>query len=293
MTAAQPNVATERDIMSQTKPTFVPVPDEVGHHYDRFALSAAAAVGNNLHAGYWDDPDSAVPPSEAADRLTDLMAEKLRIGPGSHVLDVGCGVGGPGVRIARLTGARVTGISISQEQVKLANSLAESAGLAGRVMFQRANAMELPFSAQSFDAVIFLESIPHMPDRGQVLTQASRALRPGGRLVLTDLFERAPIPAAKQPIVDQFHNYFMSTMVQAENYPPLLRDAGLWFEEILDISEQTLHKSFIWLSERINKARPGLKAMFGDETAEKFNVANMVGIPEFGYLMVVANRPER
>src|SRR4051794_12720175 len=114
--------------MSQKKSAPVPVPDEVGRLYDRFALSAAATFGNNLHFGYWDGPDSEVPFSEAADRLTDIITDKLKIRPGSHVLDVGCGVGGPGVRIARNFGARVTGISISREQVTLANSLAESAG---------------------------------------------------------------------------------------------------------------------------------------------------------------------
>jgi cyclopropane fatty-acyl-phospholipid synthase-like methyltransferase len=108
--------------------------------------------GNNLHVGYWDNPDSEVPFDEAADRLTDVMTEKLKIGAGSHVLDVGCGIGGPGVRIAQLIGARVTGISVSQEQIRLANSLAESAGVAERVVFQQANVMELPFPAQSFDA---------------------------------------------------------------------------------------------------------------------------------------------
>jgi O-methyltransferase StaMB len=278
--------------MSQHKSTLVPVPDEVGLHYDRFALTATTEMGNNLHAGYWDTPDSEVPYDEAADRMTDLITEKLKIGAGRHLLDVGCGIGGPGVRIARLTGARVTGISVSQEQVRLANSLAESAGLAERVVFQRANAMELPFSAQSFDAVMAFESTPHMPDRGQVLTQIFRSLRPGGRLVLTDLFERAPIPAAKQATVDRFHNYFMSTMTQAESYPPLLRHAGLRFEEIVDISEQTLRKSFIWMSERMSKARPDIVAMFGDDTANWFDTADMVDIPEVGYLMVVAKRPE-
>ncbi|MEO7196279.1 MAG: methyltransferase domain-containing protein [Pseudonocardiaceae bacterium] len=278
--------------MSQKKLALAPVPDEVGHLYDRFALTAATKPGDNLHVGYWDDLDSEVPPDEAADRLTDVMAEKLKIGSGSHVLDVGCGVGGPGVRIAQLTGARVTGISVSREQVRLANSLAESAGLAERVVFQQANAMEMPFPTQSFDAAIALESFPHIPDRGQALAQICRSLRPGGRLVLTDLFERAPIPAAKQPTVDGFHNYFMSTRVQAEDYPPLLRQAGLWFEEILDVSEQTFHKSLIWFSARMSQAQPGLEAMFGDEMADWFDAASMIGVPEFGYLMVVAKRPD-
>ncbi|MBV9163757.1 MAG: methyltransferase domain-containing protein [Pseudonocardiales bacterium] len=81
------------------------------------------------------------------------------------------------------------GISVSREQIAVANSLAESVGLAERVVFQQENAMEMLFPAQSFDAAIALESIPHMPDRGQVLTQICRSLRPGDRPVLTDFLQ--------------------------------------------------------------------------------------------------------
>jgi O-methyltransferase StaMB len=279
----------KRDIMSQKKSTLVPMSDEVGRLYDRFTSPGLMPSGNNLHVGYWDNPDSEVPLGEATDRLTDMMTEKLKIGAGSHVLDVGCGIGGPGVRIARLVGARVTGISVSQEQIRLANSLAESAGVAERVVFQWANAMELPFPTQSFDAAIAIESFFHMPDRGQVLAQICRSLRPGGRLVLTDSFERASIPVTKQHTVNRFFNS-MATMVQAEDYPPLLRHAGLWFEEILDISEQTLRNSYIWWSRWAK--RQNLDQ--GDEmTADRLDVEDLLDIPELGYLMVVAKRPEK
>jgi ubiquinone/menaquinone biosynthesis C-methylase UbiE len=279
--------------MSQKKSTLVPMSDEVGRLYDRFTLPGLMPSGNNLHVGYWDNPDSEVSLGEATDRLTDMMTEKLKIGAGSHVLDVGCGIGGPAVRIARLTGARVTGISVSQEQIRFANSLAESAGVAERVVFQWANAMKLPFPTQSFDAAIAIESFFHMPDRGQVLAQICRSLRPGGRLVLTDSFERAPIPVAKQRTVNRFFNYSMATMatmVQAEAYPPLLRHAGLWFEEILDISEQTLRNSYIWWS-RWTKHQ---NLDQGDEmAADRLDVEDLMNIPELGYLMVVAKRPEK
>jgi cyclopropane fatty-acyl-phospholipid synthase-like methyltransferase len=279
-------------MMSQQS-ALVTVPDEVGRLYDRFTALGAATLGDNLHFGYWDTPDSEVGLDEAADRLTDLMTEKLKVNAQSRVLDIGCGVGGPGVRIARLTGARVTGISVSHKQITLANSYAESAGLAERVTFQRANAMELPFPAQSFDAAIALESIIHMPDRGQVLRQISRTLRPGGRLVLTDFFERVPIPTAKQSAVDRYLNDFMMTMVQAEDYPPLLRQAELLFDEIVDISERTLRKTFVMLSTRINQTREDLKSKLGDNMVDQFDPTNMIDIAGFGYLMVVAKRPEK
>jgi ubiquinone/menaquinone biosynthesis C-methylase UbiE len=278
---------TERGIMSEKEINVVP--DEVGSLYDRLVTRCTAPervnslTGYNLHVGYWDDPDSEVPMSEAADRMTDIIVEKLKIGSGSHVLDVGCGVGGPGMRIARLTGARVTGISVSREQIKAANSFVESEGLAERVVFQYANAMEMPFPAQSFDAAIALESILHMPDRGQVLSQICRSLRPGGRLVLTDFFERAPMPAAKQPVVDRFLNKIMVTVARAEDYPSLLRHAGMWFDEILDISEQTMAKSIAW-------RRWVYEKDFADEEMIRQSEGAEAIIPEIGYLVVVGHR---
>jgi O-methyltransferase StaMB len=275
--------------MSHEKSPLAPAPDEVGHFYDSLALGASAVFGHNIHYGYWDDSDSETPFGEAADRLTDIMVDKLKIGPGSHVLDVGCGVGGPAVRIASTTGARITGISVSREQVALANSLAESAGLAERVVFQQADAMEMQFPAQSFDAAIALESIMHM-DRGQALTQICQSLRPGGRLVLTDIFERVSIPAARRPTVDRICKILGITLVRVEDYPPLLRGAGLLFEEILDISERSVPKSHAWFLDRMNEARQNVET-FDDEIARRLDVIDMDDIPGYGYLMLVAKRP--
>lgn len=81
-----------------------------------------------------------------------------------------------------------------------------------------------------------------------MLARICRVLRPGGRLVLIGLFERAPILTAKQPKVDRFLSTIISPMTQAEAYPPLLRQTGLWSEEIRDISAQTLpvHLRVCW-----------------------------------------------
>ncbi|MFF1509624.1 SAM-dependent methyltransferase [Streptomyces sp. NPDC058326] len=277
----------------QPAPPTLPVPDEVGRLYDRYTDLGSATLGENLHFGYWDAPDSPVPLAEATDRLTDLMTDRLRVGPGSRVLDLGCGTGRPALRIADRTGADVTGISISHKQVERATVLAADRDLTDRVRFERADAMDLPFAAGSFDAVIALESIIHMPDRARVLRQVARVLRPGGRLVLTDFFERAPIPDAGRPAVERYLREFMMTMVQAEDYPPLLRQAGLWFDELTDISGPTLRRTFIELSARINGSARQLAADYGGELVEQFDPADMTDVEEFGHLLVVAVRPGR
>lgn len=264
-----------------------PLPDEVGMLYDALIDSASVTMGKNLHFGYWESPDSDLSFDEATDLLTDLLTERLRVGPDSRLLDVGCGVGTPGVRIARLSGAEVTGISVSKEQVERANALARSQSSACRAEFQQANAMELPFPDASFDAVLALESMIHMPDRGQVLREIHRVLRPGGRLALTDFHERTPLPPAHRAVVDVMLKDLMSTMVQVDDYPRLLRTAGFQFTEMRDISEETLRRTFLTLTERAAE----MPTEVLDKLDWKSDPKDMIDITGFGYLLVVAERP--
>ena len=80
----------------------LPDPGEVGRLYDRFTDLGDAALGDNLHFGYWEDPDVVDPDDTlqaATHRFTDRMADRLRVTSGHRVLDVGCGVGAPAVRL--------------------------------------------------------------------------------------------------------------------------------------------------------------------------------------------------
>lgn len=268
-----------------------PVAEEVGRMYDRMTLLAADFLGAdpsrgfNAHLGYWDTPQSEFTFDEATDRLTDVMTERLRLDAGCRLLDVGCGVGAPAVRIARRTGAEVTGISVSREQVARADALAQSADLRDRVSFQQANAMELPFEDASFDAVFALESMPHMPDRAQVLRELRRVLRPGGRIVLTD-FHRRRSPA---PDVHPLQRTMGSTIAQVDEYPPLLRASGLQFLEMLDITEETVGRSFAFLAAQAEQLRLKLE---DPEATCYFNPQAVIDVPLLGYLLVVARRPE-
>ena len=98
-----------------------------------------------------------------------------------EVLDIGCGCGIPVARYLSDAGHQVTGVDISDVQVERARQLVPAAS------FIRADATELHFPAGSFDAVVCLYALIHMPlDRQPALLgQIGRWLRPGGWLLAT------------------------------------------------------------------------------------------------------------
>jgi SAM-dependent methyltransferase len=130
---------------------------------------------NVLSRHYRGDDDS---PRQYDGWLTDLQG---RLPPGGQVLDIGCGCGVPVARRLSGAGHHVTGVDISDAQIDRARRLVPAAD------FIRADATELDFRADSFDAVICLYSLIHMPlDRQPLLLrQIGRWLRPGGWLLAT------------------------------------------------------------------------------------------------------------
>jgi cyclopropane fatty-acyl-phospholipid synthase-like methyltransferase len=148
--------------------------DGVGEFYDQVSDMLSEVLGGNLHFGYWRDAADDSSMTQAAERMTDIMINKLGVTTGQKVLDVGCGTGQPACRLARARGVTVTGVTLSQHQVELANRRAGAAGLGDQVTFQLADAMKLPFEPESFDAAWFFESLPHMTDKLQVLVMCRR-----------------------------------------------------------------------------------------------------------------------
>jgi SAM-dependent methyltransferase len=111
----------------------------------------------------------------------------LSLGPGQRLLDVACGSGGPTLRIAERTHASVVGIDIHADGIEAAKRQAAARGLTPNASFQVVDGgTALPFTDGSFDALICIDAINHLPDRRGVLSDWARVLKPGGRLLFTD-----------------------------------------------------------------------------------------------------------
>src|SRR3954466_14899862 len=107
------------------------------------------------------------------------LARAAGIGPGVSVLDLCCGVAGPGRLIARELGCTYLGVDSSAEAVDLARQLA--AGLDCRFEVARVP----PVPPGPFDVVLLLETMLAFPDKETLLREISRALMPGGRFAFT------------------------------------------------------------------------------------------------------------
>ncbi len=133
------------------------------------------------------------------------LARRAGVDARSQVLDVGCGIGGAARTLAHEFGARVTGIDLTDEYCRAATMLTERVGLAERVTFRQASALDLPFPDASFDVVWTQHAAMNIPDKPRLYGECSRVLKPGGMLAIYDILAgptspvHFPVPWARAP----------------------------------------------------------------------------------------------
>lgn len=119
--------------------------------------------------------------------LTSRLARALRVGPGDVVADVASGPGTSALLLARETGCGVVGIDLSAALVESAERAAVEAGLGGRVRFVVGDAEALPLGDESVDGVLCECAFCTFPQQAAAAAEVARVLRPGARLVLSDV----------------------------------------------------------------------------------------------------------
>ena len=139
----------------------------VAHHYD---------IGNDLYrlmldpdhmqysCAYWDTDryGDDMTLEQAQEAKLAHIAAKLNLKPGSRVLDIGCGWGGMAIFLAERAGVEVLGITLSEEQLALARTRAEQAGVADKAKFELVDYRQLAARGTTFDRIVSVGMFEHV-----------------------------------------------------------------------------------------------------------------------------------
>jgi arsenite methyltransferase len=120
-------------------------------------------------------------------KLTERLGEILGLTPRSRVLDVAAGKGTSAIFLANRFGCEIVGVDYSQRNVEEAEAAATANRLSQKVSFQWADAEQLPFPNDSFDAIICECAFCTFPNKQAGAYELMRVVRPGGEVVLSDL----------------------------------------------------------------------------------------------------------
>ena len=116
---------------------------------------------------------------------TEELAALLQPQASDHLLDIGCGIGGPARWIAAKYGCRVTGVDLTAEFCEAARELNGLCGVADRVQILRGSALALPIPDESVDRAYSQAALMNVSDKQGVFREAWRVFRPGGLLALS------------------------------------------------------------------------------------------------------------
>jgi ubiquinone/menaquinone biosynthesis C-methylase UbiE len=171
----------------------VSIESRVAEHYGREDLfgaitAALRAAGKDVERLTVEDLAPFDELHVRGGQATEELGAGLALDEAMHVLDIGCGIGGPARRLAAASGCRVTGLDLSAEYCRAGTLLTERVGL-DRVSFRQGSALAMPFEDGAFDAAYSQHAAMNIPDKARVYGEIARVLEPGGRLGIYDLLQ--------------------------------------------------------------------------------------------------------
>jgi len=232
----------------------------VAHHYDLSGdlYDLFLDTDKQYSCAYFRDPQDSL--EDAQTQKKAHIAGKLLIEPGMRVLDIGCGWGGMGLTLARDYGAQVVGVTLSEEQHKVARARAEAEGLADKCDFRL---MDYRLIDEKFDRIVSVGMFEHVgvPHYGEFFAHVRDKLAEGG-VALIHTIGRAEPPGFTSPWILKY--IFPGGYVPAmSEVMKAVEKQGLWATDIevwrLHYAETLRH----WY-ERFMANRDRVKALYDE-----------------------------
>ena len=232
----------------------------VAHHYD---------IGNDLYrlfldddlqysCAYFTDPGNSLEQAQLDKKAH--IAAKLALSPGQHVLDIGCGWGGTALFLNRVAGVKVTGVTLSEEQLKVARERAEAAGVSDQVKFELIDYRHVD---GQFDRIVSIGMFEHVgaAHYEEFFGKCRDLLKPDGVMLLHTIGKlgraTTPDPFTDKYIFPGYHLPSISQMAAASEKFRLITT---------DIETLRLHYAYTlrhWL-QRTQKAKAKIVAMYDE-----------------------------
>ena len=146
---------------------------------------------NDKYMEIYGDVIQALRPSQK-DELLNYISESAGLKDGMKIIDAGCGVCGPAEFFAKKFNIQIDAITISPQQVKIAEEKIKDVGLFEKVKVTEGDYhfLERYFQKDTYDAVLFLESLGHAANPAQAIESAFQMLKKGGFIYIKDFFPR-------------------------------------------------------------------------------------------------------
>lgn len=202
----------------------------IRNHYDITTLFYRLFWGPHIHHGYWEGNETS---SQAQIQLTERLAQHAGIKRGSTVYDIGCGMGGSSVWLAKQLECKVTGVTLSPVQRAYAASGAAVRMVRPQPKFLRADAEKLEMPTASTDVVWSIECTEHLFDKPAFFKKAASWLKPSGRFAICAWLtgEMPMTPAQTEQARNVCKGMFCPSLGSQSDYVRWFEESGLTIVE--------------------------------------------------------------